>query len=63
MHNPSNPPPQSPVAPDPWTEVLDVLEPGAVCPQDLDSILDTNPDWDRVSEDCLHMDIYSPVIW
>ena len=52
---------QSPVPPDPWTGIFEADTLGNACPQDVGFIQLTNPGWEKVGEDCLHLNIYTPV--
>ena len=51
---------QHPQEPDPWTEPFEANELGNACPQGLGNIGITHPTWDKFSEDCLNLNIYTP---
>ena len=47
--------------PSEWIDVYEADSPGNVCPQSPWIIELSHPGWDKYSEDCLHVDIVTPV--
>ena len=52
---------QDPETPDPWIDVFEADTIREMCPQLGNLIRVSHPDWDWFGEDCLHLNIYTPV--
>ena len=51
---------KGPQEPEPWSDTLEAFEPGDACIQGTNISLGiTHGGWTRMSEDCLHVNIYS----